>query len=81
MNKLLITLFTFFPITISAIQLEDADYRELVKAIAARNLEAPGKYASRDEVSLFEKITNAYIRNYEKILTVKKEQGLINKRI
>lgn len=81
MKKILIIFVTFCPITLLALQSGAEDHRALAEAIIARNLEAPEKYASREGVSLFEKITNAYIRNYEKILIVKKEQGLTKKRI
>jgi hypothetical protein len=81
MNRLIIAFIVLYPASLLAFQSSDEDHRALAEAIDARNLEAPEKYAPRDEVSLFEKITNAYIRNYEKVLTGKKEHGPIKKSI
>jgi hypothetical protein len=60
--------------------MSDDDSKKLNEAIQARDTNA-NKYQSSDENSLFEKITNAYIRNYDKVLTKKKqEKDLIDKK-
>ena len=45
------------------------------KRIASKEM-----YASKENDTLFQKITNAYIRNYDKILTRKKDKDIIEKK-
>lgn len=52
------------------------DQNKLSDAIDARNANN-GKYQSTDGQTLFEKITNAYIRNYDKVLSKKKDKDVI----
>ncbi|MFA6237375.1 MAG: hypothetical protein WC635_08630 [Bacteriovorax sp.] len=51
--------------------LDSENARLLSEAIEARNKNNSGKYNSSENNSLFEKVTNAYIRNYDKLLTRK----------
>jgi hypothetical protein len=53
------------------------DQQSLADAISARDLKGKNKYESTEEQTIFEKITNAYIRNYDKILTKKKDKDVI----
>lgn len=53
------------------------DEKRLADAIEARNQAKKDKYQSTDGQSLFEKVTNAYIRNYDKVLTKKKDKDVI----
>lgn len=50
----------------------DEDARRLSDAIEARDKMSKEKYKSSDEQTIFEKVTNAYIRNYDKVLIKKK---------
>jgi hypothetical protein len=50
----------------------DADRNKLSDAVDARD-KNKDKYQSSETNTLFEKVTNAYIRNYDKVLTKKKE--------
>jgi hypothetical protein len=60
---------------------ENADQSRIAEAIHARNQDKnANKYQSTDESSLFQKITNAYIRNYDKVLTKKKDKDLIEQK-
>ncbi len=52
------------------------DQNKLSDAIDARNANN-GRYQSTDGQTLFEKITNAYIRNYDKVLSKKKDKDVI----
>jgi|GEM_PF-850463 len=54
----------------------DEDSRRLQEAIEARDRANKDKYASKEEQSIFEKVTNAYIRNYDKVLTKKKDKDV-----
>lgn len=58
----------------------DEDGRRLAEAIEARNKANQSKYQSNDEQTIFEKVTNAYIRNYDKILNKKKDKDVIEER-
>lgn len=53
------------------------DEKRLADAIEARNQAKKDKYESNDGQSLFEKVTNAYIRNYDKVLSKKKDKDVI----
>ena len=53
-----------------------ADQDRLADAIDARN-KNKDKYQSNDGQSLFEQVTNAYIRNYDKVLIRKKDKDVI----
>ncbi|MBC7712835.1 MAG: hypothetical protein H7177_05825 [Rhizobacter sp.] len=55
----------------------DADARKLAEAIDARNKANKDQYKSTDGQTLFEKVTNAYIRNYDKVLSKKKDKDVI----
>jgi hypothetical protein len=57
---------------VSASTGEDEDARKLREAIEARNRSTDKKFESTDEDTIFKKVTNAYIRNYDKVLTKKK---------
>lgn len=50
----------------------EEDRKRLADAIEARNRTGEDKYVSKETQSIFEKITNAYIRNYDKFLAKKK---------
>jgi hypothetical protein len=56
---------------------ENEDSRRLSAAIEARDKLNKDKYQSSDEQTIFEKVTNAYIRNYDKVLTKKKDRDNI----
>jgi hypothetical protein len=58
----------------------DEDSRRLTDAIEARNRASQGKYQSSEEQTIFEKVTNAYIRNYDKVLTKKSEKDVIEQK-
>ncbi len=58
----------------------DADASKLADAIDARNKSNKDKYQSNDGQSLFEKVTNAYIRNYDKVLTKKKDKDVVEEK-
>ena len=53
-----------------------SDANKLSDAIDARNKSA-GRYQSREGLTLFEKVTNAYIRNYDKVLMKKKDKDVV----
>lgn len=53
-----------------------ADANKLADAIDARN-KSSSKYQSREGLTLFEKVTNAYIRNYDKVLMKKKDKDVV----
>jgi hypothetical protein len=55
----------------------DVDQSKLAEAISARDQSSKDKYSSSEEQTLFEKITNAYIRNYDKVLSKKKDKDII----
>lgn len=59
---------------------EDEDAKRLKEAIEARNKASAGKYSSNEnsEQTIFQKVTNAYIRNYDKVLTKKKSDKDVN---
>ena len=52
----------------------DEDARRLAEAIEARNKANKDKYKTNDGQTIFEQVTNAYIRNYDKVLTKKKDK-------
>ncbi len=52
------------------------DGRRIAEAISARDKANKTKYSSNEELGLFEKITNAYIRNYDKVLKKKKSRDI-----
>lgn len=56
------------------------DEARLADAIDARNKAKKDKYQSNDGQSLFEKVTNAYIRNYDKVLTKKKDKDVVEEK-
>jgi len=56
--------------------MSDEDSKRLSDAIDARD-RAKGKYQSDEGQSLFEKVTNAYIRNYDKVLSKKKDKDVV----
>lgn len=58
----------------------DEDSRRLAEAIEARDRANKDKYSSKDEQSIFEKVTNAYIRNYDKVLSKKKDKDVIEQK-
>lgn len=58
----------------SSAAVEDEDSKRLAEAINARDKSNSSKFQSSDENTLFEKVTNAYIRNYDKVLTKKKQE-------
>ncbi|MFA6237376.1 MAG: hypothetical protein WC635_08635 [Bacteriovorax sp.] len=51
----------------------DEDARKLAEAIEARNRANQDKYKSNGNMTIFEQVTNAYIRNYDKVLVIKKK--------
>lgn len=53
------------------------DEKRLADAIDARNQAKKDKYESNEGQSLFEKVTNAYIRNYDKVLSKKKDKDVV----
>ncbi len=55
------------------------DRKLIAEAIDARN-SSKGKYDSNEDLTLFEKVTNAYIRNYDKILTKKKDKDITDQK-
>jgi len=57
----------------------DEDSQRIADAIDARNKMNKDKFNSNEEQTLFEKITNAYIRNYDKVLNKKKDKADIEK--
>lgn len=50
----------------------EEDSKRLAEAIDARDRANKDKYKGKDGQSLFEQVTNAYIRNYDKVLIKKK---------
>lgn len=58
----------------------DEDSRRLAEAIEARNRANKEKYESKEEQTIFEKVTNAYIRNYDKVLSKKKDKDVIEQK-
>ncbi len=52
--------------------MSDEDARRLAEAIEARDRANQEKYKSQADKTLFEQVTNAYIRNYDKVLIKKK---------
>lgn len=52
----------------------DEDTRQLAAAIEARDKSNKSKYMPNDAQTIFEKVTNAYIRNYDKVLSKKKDK-------
>lgn len=63
-----------------AAAVNDEDAKRLADAIEARNRSNKDKYKSDEGSSLFEKVTNAYIRNYDKVLTKKKDKDVIEQK-
>lgn len=57
-----------------------SDAEKLAEAVQARDDQGRTKYESNDLQTLFEKITNAYIRNYDKILTKKKGKDAVEEK-
>ena len=56
------------------------DNKKLAEAIEARDRDKK-KYESQQEgTSLFEQVTNAYIRNYDKVLTRKKDKDVLEQK-
>ena len=53
--------------------MSDEDARRLAEAIDARDKSGKDKYKTQEGSSIFERVTNAYIRNYDKILDKKKK--------
>jgi hypothetical protein len=53
---------------------------KLLAAIEARDRAQKDKYESNDGQTLFEKVTNAYIRNYDKVLTKRKDKDVIEEK-
>ncbi len=53
---------------------------KLAEAIDARNSAKKEKYESNEGLTLFEKVTNAYIRNYDKVLTKRKDKDVVEER-
>ena len=60
--------------------MSDEDSRRLAAAIEARDRASKDKYQSREDQTIFEKVTNAYIRNYDKILTKKKDKDIVEQK-
>ena len=60
--------------------MSEADQNKLADAIEARNRGNKDKYQSNDEQTLFEKVTNAYIRNYDRVLSKKKDKDVIEQK-
>lgn len=56
-----------------------ADQSKLADAIDARN-KSKDKYQSNEGLGLFEQVTNAYIRNYDKVLIKKKDKDVIEEK-
>ncbi|MGZ3807155.1 MAG: hypothetical protein ACXVCE_03655 [Bacteriovorax sp.] len=56
--------------------MNDDDRRRLAEAIEARDRSNKDKYSSKEDQTIFEKVTNAYIRNYDKVLTKKKDKDV-----
>lgn len=65
---------------VSGTGVSDEDSRRLAEAIEARDKANREKYKSNDEQTIFEKVTNAYIRNYDKVLIKKKDKDVIEKK-
>lgn len=57
----------------------EEDSRRLAEAIEARDKSTKEKYQAKDGQSLFEQVTNAYIRNYDKVLVKKKGKDVEQK--
>mgnify|MGYP000473402712 CR=1 FL=1 len=60
--------------------MSEEDRKKLAEAIEARDRANKSKYNSQDDQTLFEKVTNAYIRNYDKVLSKKKDKDIIDKK-
>lgn len=56
------------------------DQKRLADAIAARNRAGLNKYETSEDQTIFEQITNAYIRNYDKVLSKKKDKDVIEEK-
>lgn len=56
-----------------------SDQSRIAEAIEARNA-AINKYQSNENQTLFEKVTNAYIRNYDRILNKKKDKDITDQK-
>lgn len=63
-----------------AVKPEDEDSKRLAEAIAARDSANQNKYQSSEGLGLFEQVTNAYIRNYDKVLPRKKDKDIVEKK-
>jgi hypothetical protein len=57
--------------------MSEEDRKRLAEAIEARDKAKKDKYQSDEGQSLFEKVTNAYIRNYDKVLSKKKDKDVV----
>lgn len=68
------------PPAVTGSGISEEDSRRLAEAIEARNKTNKERYQSKEEQSLFEKVTNAYIRNYDKILSKKKDKDVIDQK-
>lgn len=59
--------------------MSEEDRHRLTEAVEARDKSNKETYVSKEGQSIFEKITNAYIRNYDKVLNKKKDKEAIEK--
>ena len=55
---------------------KDEDARNLTEAIEARNRLNKKQYQTNEDQTIFEQVTNAYIRNYDKVLLRKSEKDV-----
>lgn len=58
----------------------EEDRRRLAEAVEARDRASKEKYQSKEEQTIFEKVTNAYIRNYDKVLSKKKDKDVVEQK-
>jgi hypothetical protein len=58
----------------------DEDSRRLAEAIEARDKANKDKYKASEGMTLFEQVTNAYIRNYDRVLNKKKGKNVIEQK-
>jgi hypothetical protein len=56
------------------------DSKKLADAIEARDRDKSKYESQQDGVSLFEQVTNAYIRNYDKVLIRKKDKDVVEQK-
>jgi hypothetical protein len=64
----------------SATVANEEDSKSLAEAIEARDRANKDKYKGKDGLSLFEQVTNAYIRNYDKVLSKKKGKDVVEQK-